>query len=340
MTSWGRGLRSAWVSTAQRSDGARSVILGSVEDGSALAALDCGTNSTRLLVVGPSGDVRAREMTITRLGQGVDATGVLRPEAMERTFAALRTYRSIMDAEGVDRARLVATSAVRDAANGEAFLVPAADIVGAPAELLSGREEGQLAYAGATADLPASDAPVIVLDIGGGSTEMVVKVAGEIHAVSLDIGCVRLTERFLPGDPPTAGQIAAAVEAIGAALDEATTAIASLAETGRRRRLVGLAGTVSTLAGLELGLEDYSRALIHHAVLTAESVGRWCDILGAEPVAERSRRPGLPAGRRDVIFGGALVLREVMQRFALPECIVSEADILDGLIMSMDRPFG
>jgi exopolyphosphatase / guanosine-5'-triphosphate,3'-diphosphate pyrophosphatase len=240
-----------------------------------------------------------------------------------------------MDAEGVGRARLVATSAVRDATNGEAFLLPAAEIVGAPAELLSGQEEGQLSYAGATADLPVGDGTVVVLDIGGGSTEIVTKVAGEILAVSLDIGCVRLTERFLHGDPPAAAETAAAVLAIGSELDRATAAIGALADIGGPRRLVGLAGTVSALAGLELGLADYDRERIHHAVLTVGSVARWCDVLGAEPAAERGRRLGLPAGRQDVIFGGALVLREVMQRFALPECIVSEADILDGLVRSM-----
>jgi exopolyphosphatase/guanosine-5'-triphosphate,3'-diphosphate pyrophosphatase len=311
------------------------VILGGVTDAGALAAIDCGTNSTRLLVVGPGGAVRAREMTITRLGEGVDATRRLSPEAMERTFTALRAYRSIMDAERVGRARLVATSAVRDAANGEAFLLPAAEIIGATAELLPGIEEGRLSYAGATGDLAVRGAAVVVLDIGGGSMEIVTKAEGEILSVSLDIGCVRLTERFLHGDPPTPSEVADAVQAIGAELDRATEVIPALAEVGRVRRLVGLAGTVSTLAALELELAEYDRERIHHAVLTAASVERWCAVLGAEPVAERARRRGLPEGRRDVIFGGALVLREVMTRFAFSECIVSEADILDGLIMSM-----
>jgi exopolyphosphatase / guanosine-5'-triphosphate,3'-diphosphate pyrophosphatase len=310
------------------------VILGSVENGGALAALDCGTNSTRLLVVGPSGEVRAREMTITRLGQGVDATHRLRPEAMERTLAALRTYRSIMDAEGVDRARLVATSAVRDAANGEAFLVPAADIVGAPAELLSGQEEGQLAYAGATSDLRDRGGRVVVVDIGGGSTEVTTAVEGTVHSYSMDIGCVRLTERFLLSDPPAGQEVTGAVDAIMTALDAAEQNIPELvsADPGV---LVGLAGTVSTLASLELGLEEYDRDLIHHALLALPAVERWCDLLGAETVAERGKRPGLPEGRQDVIFGGVLVLREVMRRLRMPECIVSEADILDGLVMSL-----
>jgi exopolyphosphatase/guanosine-5'-triphosphate,3'-diphosphate pyrophosphatase len=298
-----------------------------MKDTVALAALDCGTNSTRLLVSGPTGDALAREMTITRLGEGVDATGVLRPEAMSRTFTALRRYRTIMDASGVgaNATRLVATSAVRDAANGEVFLQDASDIIGAPAELLPGSEEGRLSYAGATGDLPGSEATVIVLDIGGGSTEIATKVAGDVESVSLDIGCVRLTERDLPGDPPGEAEVAAAV-----------AAIPTLAETAQRpRRLVGLAGTVSTLASLELGLAEYDRAQIHHATLTLEAVARWCDVLGVEPVAARASRRGLPVGRQDVIFGGALVLREVMRRFDLRECIVSEADILDGLIMSL-----
>jgi exopolyphosphatase / guanosine-5'-triphosphate,3'-diphosphate pyrophosphatase len=310
------------------------VILGSVDDGSALAALDCGTNSTRLLVVGPSGDVRAREMTITRLGEGVDASGVLRPEAMERTFAALRAYRSIMDAQGVNRARLVATSAVRDAANGEAFLVPAADIVGAPAELLSGQEEGKLAYAGATADLRDRGGRVVVVDIGGGSTELTTALGAAVRSYSMDIGCVRLTERFLRGDPPSGPEVTAALGAIAAALDVAEREIPELGSTDPGV-LVGLAGTVSTLASLELGLVEYDRDVIHHAVLPLSAVERWCDLLGAETVAERGKRPGLPEGRQDVIFGGALVLREVMRRLRMPECTVSEADILDGLVMSL-----
>jgi exopolyphosphatase / guanosine-5'-triphosphate,3'-diphosphate pyrophosphatase len=310
------------------------VILGGVKDHGARAALDCGTNSTRLLVVGSSGDVRAREMTITRLGQGVDATRHLRREAMERTFAALRSYRAVMDREGVVRARLVATSAVRDAANGEEFLLPAADIVGAPAELLSGQEEGRLSYAGATADLPDSPGRVVVLDIGGGSTEIATDVGGAIRSYSMDVGCVRITERFLRSDPPTSSEVAGAVGAIEAELDAAELKIPELGDVGPAR-LVGLAGTVSTLASLDLGLTEYDRGRIHHAVLTADAVERWCEVLGAESIAQRALRPGLPEGRQDVIFGGAIVLREVMHRLGLPACIVSESDILDGLVQSL-----
>lgn len=307
---------------------------------SALAAVDCGTNSTRLLVCGPAGDALAREMTITRLGEGVDATGLLRDDAMERTFAALRRYRAVMDESGVapGATRLVATSAVRDAENGESFLEGASGIIGAPAELLPGSEEGRLSYAGATGDLTPSGAPVIVLDIGGGSTEFSTADGGAIASVSLDIGCVRLTERHLHGDPPTDAEVVSAVTAIAAQLDGAVRAIPALEDVGGGpRRLVGLAGTVSTLASLELGLAEYDRARIHHAVLGLDAVTRWCDTLGAEPVAVRARHAGLPVGRQDVIFGGALILREVMVRFDLPQCVVSEADILDGLIMSLQE---
>ena len=303
-------------------------------DAGALAAIDCGTNSTRLLVVGPTGDVRAREMTITRLGEGVDATRRLSPQAMERTFAALRAYRSIMDAERVGRARLVATSAVRDAANGEAFLLPAAGIVGVPAELLSGQDEGRLSYAGATADLAERAARVVVLDIGGGSTEITIAERGTVRSYSMDVGCVRLTERILRSDPPTPAEVAEAVNAIGTELVSAEQEIPELAHLGPTR-LVGLAGTVSTLASLELGLVEYDRERIHHAVLALEEVERWCAVLGEETIAERAQRPGLPSGRQDVIFGGALVLREVMRRLELRECVVSESDILDGLVQSL-----
>ena len=300
----------------------------------AVAAVDCGTNSTRLLVAGPSGDAKVREMRITRLGQGVDQARVLAPEALERTFAVLREFRGLIDAHSVERARLIATSAVRDARNGDAFLVPAAEIVGVPAELLSGSEEGRLSYAGATADLSLEAGAVVVVDIGGGSTEIATAAGGGVATESLEIGCVRLTERFLAGDPPSTGEVADAVKAVAVELDRAVESIPALAHLAPGTRLVGLAGTVSTLASMELGLARYDRSRIHHAVLPLEAVARWCDVLGAEPVSARGRRPGLPAGRQDVILGGALILREVMGRFGLSECLVSEADILDGLILS------
>jgi exopolyphosphatase/guanosine-5'-triphosphate,3'-diphosphate pyrophosphatase len=311
-----------------------------MSDTTAVAAVDCGTNSTRLLVVTAAGEVAAREMRITRLGAGVDATRRLQPEAIERTLEVLKEYRGIMDVERVTGARLVATSAVRDATNREAFLAPASEIVGVPAELLSGQEEGRLSYDGAVADLAPVAGHTVVIDIGGGSTEIVTLSSGDITAVSLDIGCVRLSERYLRGDPPAEDEVADAVRAIGRELDRAQNTIPSLRALGPRDRLVGLAGTVSTLAALNLGLTEYARERIHHSVLSRQAVDKWCNVLGHERVRERAQRPAMPEGRADVIFGGALVLREAMGRLGFAECIVSEADILDGLVRTISSSPG
>jgi exopolyphosphatase/guanosine-5'-triphosphate,3'-diphosphate pyrophosphatase len=273
-------------------------------------------------------------MRITRLGEGVDATGRLARDAVERTLAALSEFRAAMNAEAVGQARVVATSAVRDAANGFEFLRSASEVIGFEAELLPGQEEGRLSYNGATAELADAESDFVVLDIGGGSTELVARPLGEIVAVSMDIGCVRLTERSLHGDPPLCSEVAHAVDAIHLALDDAERAIPRPGSDSDAR-LVGLAGTVSTLATLELGIDEYDRSAVHHFELTAEIVEKWCSLLGAERIEERAHRAGLPAGRRDVIFGGGLVLREVMHRFGFDCCIVSESDILDGMVMSM-----
>jgi exopolyphosphatase/guanosine-5'-triphosphate,3'-diphosphate pyrophosphatase len=302
--------------------------------GGAVAAVDCGTNSTRLLVANAGGASLVREMRITRLGAGVDANGRLARDAIERTLVALKEFRSLMDAEAVERARLVATSAVRDAANGFEFLGAASEVIGFEAELLHGQEEGRLSYDGATAEMAETRSNFVVLDIGGGSTELVARPFDEIVAVSMDIGCVRLTERFLHGNPPLRSEVDHAVDAIHLALDEAERVIPQLGRVSGAR-LVGLAGTVSTFATLELGIDEYDRNAVHHFELALDTVVKWCRLLGSETLEDRAQRAGLPAGRRDVIFGGGLVLREVMQRFRFQTCIVSESDILDGLVTSM-----
>ena len=299
-----------------------------------VAALDCGTNSTRLLISAP-GAPEVRLMRITRLGQGVDATKKLDHDAIARTVAVLMEYRELMDRHAVTRARLVATSAVRDAVNGDEFLAAASGVIGVPAELLEGNAEGALAFAGATASLDLAPADVVVIDIGGGSTELATGT-GEVREISLDLGCVRLTERFLHHDPPQTDELDAALRFVRAELDRAARAIAQLAEPGLT--LVGLAGTVSTLAALAQGLAHYDRDRIHHFVLDAGTVGRWCDRLAAEPAASRGRRPGMTPGREDVIVGGVLVLREAMRRFGFDRCVVSEADILDGIAASLLTP--
>ena len=303
-----------------------------------LGALDCGTNSTRLLVVGPGGEPLVREVRITRLGQGVDRVRTLRPDAIARTVGVLAEYAATMRGFGVSRARLVATSAVRDAVNRDEFVAAASAAAGVAAEVLSGMDEARLSYAGATADLAPPAGADVVLDIGGGSTELAVAGPGGLEAVSLDLGSVRLSERDLPSDPPTAGELAAAGRDIEAELARAEAAVPALGALPAGSRLLGLAGTVSTLSALEQGLASYDRARLHHSVLSAVVVSRWCDTLAAEPAAARARRPGMVEGRQDVIVGGALVLQAVMARFGFPECLVSESDILDGLIASQRTP--
>jgi exopolyphosphatase / guanosine-5'-triphosphate,3'-diphosphate pyrophosphatase len=300
----------------------------------AIAAIDCGTNSTRLLVADEQGRPLERLMRITRLGQGVDATGRLAPDAIQRCLDVLAEYRKVMDDLGVGRGRLAATSAARDADNGDDFLRAAGSVTGLVPELLSGQEEARLSLSGAVADLDPQMGPFLVLDIGGGSTELVVGDGPddpELVAVSLQLGCVRLSERFFGDDPPTAAQLAGASAEVAFHLE---SAIATHPRFVEARRLVGLAGTVSTLASLQLGLVDYDRDLVHHAILAASDVERWFHDLAAESAADRLRRPGMVDGREDVIVGGAMVLDAVMRRFGFPECLVSEADILDGLVAS------
>jgi exopolyphosphatase/guanosine-5'-triphosphate,3'-diphosphate pyrophosphatase len=303
-----------------------------------VAALDCGTNSTRVLVADRNGRALERLMRITRLGEGVDATRKLDPAAIDRTTAVLGEFREVMDRHGVTATRLVATSAVRDAANGDEFLAAARNATGVEPELLSGDEEGRLAYLGATAELPEDSGEgqdTVVIDIGGGSTEVVVGRRGSVSAVSLDLGCVRLTERHLLHDPPTAAELFEARSTVAAALDDAVRAVPSLASLRPARRLLGLAGTVTTISALEQRLAVYDRARIHHSDLPVGTVDTWCATLAGETASARRSRPGMTPGREDVIVGGVLVLSEFMARFRFDRCLVSEADILDGLVETL-----
>ncbi len=301
-----------------------------------VAAVDCGTNSTRLLVVG-DGRQLVRLMRITRLGQGVDSTGVLDAAAIARTVLVLEEYRGLLDRHGVRAIRMAATSAVRDAANGAEFLDAASHAIGAPAELLSGEEEGRLAFAGATSDLPSSDEVRVVVDIGGGSTELIAGTGRAVGVASLDVGCVRLTEKFLHHDPPLPEELASCDELVSLELDRAARTVPALEDDGRPgRQLIGLAGTVSTLAMLDQGLAEYDWGRVHHSVLELAGVERWCATLIAEPSSSRARRPGMVEGREDVIAAGVVVLREVMRRFGFSRCLVSETDILDGLAASLE----
>ncbi|MEU9197332.1 Ppx/GppA phosphatase family protein [Streptomyces hundungensis] len=300
-----------------------------------VAAIDCGTNSIRLLVADAdptTGHITDldRRMTIVRLGQGVDRTGRLAPEALERTFAACREYAAVIKELGAERIRFVATSASRDAENREEFTRGVLDILGVEPEVISGDQEAEFSFTGATKELPG-DGDYLVVDIGGGSTEFVVGSSGVEAARSVDIGCVRMTERHHPGDPATPEQIAAIRADIEAALDLAEATV-PLREP---RTLVGLAGSVTTLAAISLGLTGYDSAAIHHSRISHEEVAAITARLLASTHEERTAIPVLHPGRIDVIAAGALVLLAVMERTGAREVVVSEHDILDGIAWSI-----
>ena len=305
--------------------------------GEVVAALDCGTNSTRVLIASATGEPLAREMRITRLGQGVDASGALASEAIDRVLAALREFRDLMDHFGVTRGRLAATSAARDASNGSAFLAAASEVAGVEAEILSGEEEGALSFAGAMAGLAPSGGDDVVLDIGGGSTEVVLSRDGVLFAHSMQVGCVRVAERTLASDPPSAEELAAARSMAEVALDGAYAAIPQLRELRPGSRLVGLAGTVATLAMLDQGLVDYDRERVHHHWLSIDAVTHWRIVLSSEDSEARRRRPGMVPGREDVILGGLVVLEACLERFGLEGLLTSESDILDGMVAALVR---
>lgn len=296
------------------------------------AGIDCGTNSTRLLVADAEGRTVERLMEITRLGKGVDATGSLAPDAIERTLATLTRYRATMDHHGVERVRITATSAARDAANRDEFFDAAEAIVGARPELLSGREEAELSFRGATAELDPADGPYLVADIGGGSTEFAVGAAACEAALSLDMGCVRLTEKFLHTDPPTPYELSACLSVVDTHLDDLEREIPQVRQV---RRFVGLAGTVSAVAAVEQGLAVYDREAIHHFDLTRAAAEDVFRTLATETVAQRIENPGMEPQRADVIVGGCCVLVSILRRFDFADCLVSEADILDGLVLSL-----
>lgn len=304
-----------------------------------VAAIDCGTNSTRLLVAerAPDGSVRTLErlMRITRLGRGVDATGELAPAAVERTVEVLREYRGVIDRFGATRIRMTATSAARDATNREAFFAAAAEAIGVEPELISGTEEAALSFRGATAELDPADGPFLVVDIGGGSSEFSFGTTESEAAISIDIGCVRLTEKFLLHDPPLPEELSNCLSVVELHLDDVRAAIDGL---DRVRTFVGLAGTVSAAAAVEIGLATYDRDRIHHFRLTKPAAEDVFRTLATETVEQRKDNPGMEPQRADVIVGGLCVLVQIMRRFGFDECLVSEADILDGLAMSvLDR---
>lgn len=300
-----------------------------------VAAIDCGTNSIRLLVADAdpaTGELvdLDRRMTIVRLGQDVDRTGRLAPEALERTFTACREYARVIKEHGVDRIRFVATSASRDAENRDEFVRGVLDILGVEPEVITGDQEAEFSFTGATKELTGRtdvEKPYLVVDIGGGSTEFVVGADRVGAARSVDIGCVRLTERHRPADPATRADITALRADISAALDTAERDV----PLGEARTLVGLAGSVTTVAAIALGLTTYDSAAIHHSRIPFDMVREITTTLLASTHAERATIPVMHPGRVDVIVAGALILLTIMERTGAREVVVSEHDILDGI---------
>ena len=299
-----------------------------------LAAVDCGTNSVRLLVSrlvdGRLVEVD-RRLHLTRLGQGVDATGRFHPEALARTLDAMADFGAELDQLGVSHRRVVATSAARDAANSAEFFDGARARLGVDAEIIPGEEEARLSYAGAVGALPDVAQPVLVMDIGGGSTELVLGSDGQVrHAISLDIGSVRVRERFLHNDPPTAEEVTAATAHIDALLDASGIDFATVATW------VGVGGTVTSLSALAQELPTYDRARVHGSVVTHGELDELGQRLLVMPVAAVAQLPTMVPGRADVICCGALIARRVASHIA-PELTVSEADILDGMVLGLVR---
>jgi len=297
-----------------------------------VAAIDCGTNTIKLLV-GALPDVAVRETRMVRLGQGVDATGRLSEEALERAFRVIEEYAVLVAGRGVtpDRIRFCATSATRDAANGEVFAAGVEERLGVRPEVVSGEEEARLAYDGAVRNLASPPAfPTLVVDVGGGSTELILGDAeGPTAAHSMDVGSVRMTERHLVSDPPTADEVARCVADIDAALDACPVDPADAAS------VVGVAGTVLTVGAGVLELPAYDPDLTDQARIPVPAVHDHVARLVAMTTAERLALPWMHPGRADVVHGGALVVSRVLRRTRLSEMTLSEADILDGIAWSL-----
>jgi exopolyphosphatase / guanosine-5'-triphosphate,3'-diphosphate pyrophosphatase len=312
---------------------------------SRLAAIDCGTNSIRLLIADAGGgqlrDVH-RETRIVRLGQGVDATGEFAPDALARTRAALADYAELLRAHSVERVRMVATSAARDVANRDVFFAMTADVLGAlraGAEVITGAEEAELSFRGAVSELDSAGGPFVVVDLGGGSTEIVLGGGpagdGVVASYSADIGCVRLTERCLHSDPPTPEEVAAARQVVRERLDVALGVV----PVEGARTWVGLAGTMTTLSALAHNMTTYDATAIHLSRVAGSDLLAVCERLIGMTRSQRAALPPMHEGRADVIGGGAIVVeelaRELRTRAGIDELTVSEHDILDGIVLSI-----
>jgi exopolyphosphatase / guanosine-5'-triphosphate,3'-diphosphate pyrophosphatase len=294
-----------------------------------VAAIDCGTNSVRLLITDNGVDVH-RETRIVRLGQDVDRTGSLAPDAIERTRVALADYAAVIAAQDVARTRMVATSATRDASNRRDFVAMVRATLGVEPEVVTGLAEAELSYRGSVGTLPGVQDPVLLIDLGGGSTELILGGA-HLRAHSMDVGSVRMTERHLHDDPPTRQQIDAAVADVRAALDRARADVPL--DTGAT--VVGVAGTITTLAAMALGLDRYNSDAIHGSRVATARIAEITDALAHMDHAARAGVGVIHPGRIDVITGGAIVLRTVLEDIGADAVIACEHDILDGIALSI-----
>jgi exopolyphosphatase/guanosine-5'-triphosphate,3'-diphosphate pyrophosphatase len=302
-----------------------------------VAGIDCGTNSIRLLIADlpdDGGELRdvSRRMEIVRLGQGVDRTGEMAADAIERARVALADFADEIAAAGVQRVRMVATSATRDASNAADFHDMVVATLGTPADVVTGAAEAALSFSGAVIGLPPDlPRPYLVVDIGGGSTEFVVGSSTVDSAISVDIGCVRMTERHLRADPPTADQIAAARADISSTVDHALSKV----DGTRARTVVGLAGSVTTVTAIALGLTAYDPNRIHHSRLSAAEAAAVAGRLLGMTRQQRLAIPVMHPGRADVIGAGALILQAILEQVRAPAVVASEHDILDGICYSL-----
>ena len=292
-----------------------------------VAVIDCGTNSTRLLIRAGSVTLERRQVT-TRLGRSTDRTGRLDADGVARTLEVLAEYRDIVEAHGARRVRAVATQAVREATDGHDFVARATEVLGMPLEVLSGEEEGRLAFVGATSEVDEADGPFLVLDIGGGSTELSVGTTTCDGSMSIPLGSVRITEQQLSSDPPAPEELSNAFALVDAYLDDVLREMPAVRDAAT---LLGTGGTITTVAAVEIGLAVYDRDVIHRFVLTRAAAEDVFRTLATERLADRVHNPGLPSDRADIIVGGCCVLLAIMRRLDFKECMVCETDLLDGI---------
>ncbi|MFA5774863.1 MAG: DUF501 domain-containing protein [Ilumatobacteraceae bacterium] len=327
----------SWVANKLGADKSKYTITNQVERTTSIhprvvAAIDIGTNSTNLLIVDADGNELAREVHVTRLGEGVAATGSLNQDAMSRTLQRLAKYKTLIDSHGVESVRVVATEASRRASNVNLFLNDVAALTGVTPELLPASDEGRLTYDGALGGLPISSEKTIVIDIGGGSTEIMIGSSALEHVISIPIGAVVITEKELHHDPPKPEEL---TNAIGLATDFVEDIIREQPGIRDATRVFGVAGTIVTIGAVELGLHSFDAARLHGLVITRGAVEDVFRTLATETLADRRHNPGLPEQRADIIVGGCCVLVGIMRKLQLNSITVSTRNILDGIVAEL-----